>query len=87
MIRKKRADADRPVPKRQKLFMPGNPLLPLVKCLLLKWAWGVLSAAAVQDIAHDARLSGLLDHELDELASIGSYGQTNKAHRDLTNRF
>ena len=54
---------------------------------LLKWAWGVLSAAAVQEIAYDARLSGCLDEELDALASIASYGQTNKAHRDLCNRY
>ena len=41
----------------------------------------------MQELAYDARLSGLLDDELDALASIASYGQTNKAHRDLSRRY
>ena len=71
----------------RKLFTPGVPMLPLVRTLLLKWAWGIMSAAVVQELAYDARLSGLLDDELDALASIASYGQTNKAHRDLSRRY
>ena len=86
MIRKRKL-TEASSSSKQKLFLPGSVMLPLVRTLLLKWAWGVISASVVQELAYDAKLSGLQDDELDSLASIGGYGQTNKAHRDLCTRY
>lgn len=67
MIRKRKL-TESSSSSKQKLFIPGSVMLPLVRTLLLKWAWGVISASVVQELAYDAKLSGLQDDELDGLA-------------------
>lgn len=77
--------------KRRALGSAGHHVQAslLVTCLLQKWAWGVLSAADIQELAMAAKLSAINDEEeLDILASIGGYGAVpGHAHRDLMLKF
>ena len=84
MIRKRKSDGLPCVQSKRRLLSDAsNHMLPLVRNLLHKWAWGVLSAASVQEMAYDAELSGLENDELSQLAGIGAHGTNNKQHRDL----
>ena len=76
----------------------GNPLgdvrlhvdnaSPLGRALLQKWAWGELSAVAVQSLAHAACLSGLECGDVRFLASLGSYGrQPGNCHVGIITKF
>ena len=52
--------------------------------LLEKWAWGSMSSVAVQHIANLMRLAGQAESDVDDLASLGSYGiNEGHVHRDL----
>ena len=87
MIRKRSLesnDSHVQAPKRQ-LLAAGNTqnIIPLVRNLLLKWSWGVISATCLQEIAHDAVLSGLEDDNIILLSGVGASGTNNKQHRDL----
>jgi hypothetical protein len=69
---------------------PSTPSLPriadspLAACLLNKWAWGQLSSADVQEIAHMATRTPSGCAVLEKLASLGAYGvHQNNLHRDL----
>ena len=56
--------------------------------ILSKWAWGGLSAPDVQQFAHCAKLSGVQDDEVDDLASCGGYGtHDSNIHADLMRKF
>lgn len=64
------------------------PPCPLATALLFRWGWGKLSANDVQDLAHCAKLAGLTDPEIDELAALGCSGHSpSHCHRDLVNKF
>ena len=70
--------------KRQRLDRLGgdgdaDEQCPLATGLLMRWAWGNISAAEVQNLAHLAKLSGLNHSEIDFLAGIGT-GGTNPNH-------
>jgi hypothetical protein len=71
--------------KRQRLSSFGSSAF--ATCILLKWAWGSLSAPDVQQLALACKLSGNTESEVDELASIGNYGLNDKQHRDLMLKF
>jgi len=52
--------------------------------VLLKWAWGTLSAPDLQELAMACKLAGNEEPEVDELASVGGYGLTShNCHKDL----
>ena len=52
--------------------------------LLMKWAWGVLSAVDVQELALAIKLSGNEESEIADLASLGASGiDPGHVHRDL----
>ena len=56
--------------------------------LLMKWAWGVLSAPDVQELAMAIKLGGNNDDEILELASLGAHGTSaGHIHRDLVRKF
>jgi hypothetical protein len=53
-------------------------------CLLRRWAWGELSAVALQDISHCMKLSGSVDADIEVLAGLGAHGTApGNVHRDL----
>ena len=63
-----------PSPSRRKKLKPIAKVLasPLAACLLLKWAWGTLSAHDLQEMAMAAKLSaGAVDEGVDELSRLG----------------
>ena len=61
----------------------GDPNV-VASCLLEKWSWGQLSAPGLQGIAHCMKLAGDEDPDIDNLASLGSYGiNQGHVHRDL----
>eukprot|EP00959_Pyramimonas_sp_CCMP1952_P467495 9491713-Pyramimonas_sp.AAC.1 len=61
---------------------------PVATVLLMKWAWGLLSAPDIQEIAHAIKLSGNKESEIDDIASCGAHGtQQGNIHRDLMTRF
>jgi hypothetical protein len=75
-----------PSPSRRKKVKPIAKVLasPLAACLLLKWAWGTLSAPDLQDMAMAAKLSaGAIDEGVDELSRLGTYGHHRNMKRDL----
>lgn len=52
--------------------------------MLKLWGLGKISATAIQALAHAAHDDGCKQKELEELASLGSWGHhTNNIHRDL----
>eukprot|EP00974_Lingulodinium_polyedra_P078333 7584469-Lingulodinium_polyedra.AAC.1 len=54
----------------------------------MKWAWGVLSAPDVQELAMAIKMSGNDEEEIEELASLGAHGLSlAHSHRDLERRF
>eukprot|EP00969_Alexandrium_andersonii_P372566 15482016-Alexandrium_andersonii.AAC.1 len=56
--------------------------------LLMKWAWGILSAVDVQELALGTKLGGNADDEMEELASLGAHGTVpGHCSRDLKRRF
>ena len=60
----------------------------MASCLLHKWAWGVLSAPDVQELANAALCDGLHHPEIVEIAAAGAYGHNiGSIHRDLTSHF
>jgi uncharacterized protein len=76
--------------RRRSLLVPasGSMMSALAICLLLKWGWGCISAPDVQQLAMAAKLSGLEDVEVEDLASIGAFGaNADSCHRDLMNKF
>ncbi len=77
---------DHPLQKRQKIGTLHSQSV-FATCILLKWAWGTLSAPDVQELAMACKLAGNDEAEVDELASIGGYGLNGKQHRDLMIRF
>jgi len=74
--------------KRPKLLESSVAQSVFATTLLLKWAWGTLTAPDLQELAMACKLAGNEEAEVDELASLGAYG-TNKGscHRDLLRRF
>jgi hypothetical protein len=57
---------------------------PLWLALMNKWAWGTLSAPAVQELAQAAVFSGCDRPDVKELADLGARGeQAGNIHRDL----
>jgi hypothetical protein len=74
-----------PQHKRMRLSSFGSSAF--ASCILLKWAWGSLSAPDVQQLALACKLSGNNEAEVDDLASIGNYGLNDKQHRDLMQKF
>lgn len=61
---------------------------PLGKLLLEKWAWGILSAPSVQEIAMAAKLSGLISADIEHLASLGASGHSpQNIHRDMVRTY
>lgn len=71
--------------KRRRISSFGSSCF--ASCILLKWAWGTLSAPDVQQLAMACKLSGNSESEVDDLASIGNYGMNDKQHRDLMLKF
>ena len=56
--------------------------------LLIKWAWGMLASADVQELALAIKLAGNNEDEIDDLASCGTYGeQKSNILRDLNRKF
>ena len=77
--------AEQPAHQQHRLPEPNSPL---GLALLSKWAWGVLSATNVQELAHAAVLSGAKAEDLVSLSSLGSYGQQpGNCHRDLVRKY
>jgi hypothetical protein len=77
--------AEQPAHQQHRLPEPNSPL---GLALLSKWAWGVLSATNVQELAHAAVLSGAEADDLVSLSSLGSYGQQpGNCHRDLVRKY
>ena len=61
---------------------------PLATGLLLRWAWGSMSATELQHLAALAKLSGLQHPEVDFTASIGAAGnQPNHCSRALYRKY
>lgn len=76
--------------KRKKRGLGGSAVAVSVMAtvLLNKWAWGALSCPDVQELAAACQMSGNQEDEVDDLASIGGYGENVKhMHRDLVGRF
>ena len=82
-------DALGPARKKQKVLLSNShEQSAFATCLLNKWAWGVLSAPDVQELAHAALCDGLQHPEISEIAASGAYGNnTGSIHRDLTAHF
>eukprot|EP00973_Karenia_brevis_P011751 1592051-Karenia_brevis.AAC.1 len=73
--KRKRADANSGAERR-----PSS----LVEALLYLWAWGVLSATVVQQLAKAAYDDGLQHPDVECLASLGTWGRNpNNCRRDL----
>eukprot|EP00969_Alexandrium_andersonii_P025030 1093932-Alexandrium_andersonii.AAC.1 len=87
---RKRDCDDEPEPARKKKL--GSTLESqksvVATVLLMKWAWGVLAAPDVQELAMATKLGGNDEEEISELASLGAHGTAQEhIHRDLERRF
>ena len=66
----------------------ANQESALATKLLSLWAHGLLSASAIQEIAHLAMLDGAKHPELAKLAKAGNFGeQPGNVHRDIVTNF
>eukprot|EP00974_Lingulodinium_polyedra_P076939 7449048-Lingulodinium_polyedra.AAC.1 len=74
--RKRETDASQQVRKRRTLGAASARMGSVVATtLLIKWAWGILVAPDVQELAMAIKLAGNEEEEVDDLASCGAYGE------------
>ena len=75
--------------KKRKRGLAGTTAISVMATVLLtKWSWGALSSVDLQELAAACQMSGNKEVEIDDIASIGGYGENvQHMHRDLMNRF
>ena len=80
---------DRPEKKRRSLGSSDRQSMSAVATvLLMKWAWGIISAVDLQELAMAVKVSGNTEEEIMELASIGAHGtEAGHCHRDLERKY
>ena len=86
--RKRTGAGELPVRKRRTLGTTrASTMSGVATLLLIKWAWGMLASADVQELALAIRLAGNNEDEMDDLASCGTYGeQKSNILRDLNRK-